>query len=111
MGVLDKLEVTSTAQKFLVGVPHAVVLGWAFLLSFTVYKLVTRMDSHEIAYHEHEARHSESTEKLANAISSLTKAVQSQKEEQIRVRTTLEMKWPETSRRVAEALEEQGDTE
>lgn len=102
---LKDIRTTITKDRIWFGFPHYVVLGWALLVSYTLYSTVERLDDHLIEGRNAEARIDDSIATMANAIKELQAHTQVLRDDAVRTRMILELKFPHTARQVDDAFE------
>lgn len=104
--ILKEVDIKAQAGRLWFGFPHWIVLGWAILVSWQVWRMVEWRSSHEIQVQVSNSQVAQATTRLADTVGALQREVQKMREDSIRTRTLLELKFPMTARRVDEAIAE-----
>jgi hypothetical protein len=104
LDAVREVEVTSRAGRLWFGFPHYVVLGWAILVSGTLYELRDWRQNFEVSQAELVNANREALGALVESIRELQREQRKLSEDSIRTRTLLELKFPVTARRVEDAL-------
>jgi hypothetical protein len=102
--VIEQVEVKSSGGRLWFGFPHYVVLGWALLLTYSVYELRDWRTSFEKNRSALIEQNSKNLETLTRAIVDLQEGQRLLNEDAVRTRTILELKFPVTARKVEDAL-------
>ena len=102
---LKDIQTSVTKDRVWFGFPHYVVLGWALLVSYTLYSTVTRLDTHLVDGDRTLSRLNETNTTMAQAITVLQIKTQELREDSIRTRMILELKFPQAARQVDDAFD------
>lgn len=102
---LSDIRTAVTKDRVWFGFPHYVVLGWALLISYTVYWEVNRLDNHLRDGEVSLTRLNETNIVMAKAIQELQDHTQELRDDSIKTRMILELKFPRTARQVDDAFE------
>ena len=106
---LKDIRTTVTKDRVWFGFPHYVVLGWALLVSYTVYGLVDWRDNFERERTSMLAQNTKTLTELADAIASLQTSTRRLEDDGIKTRMILELKFPQTARQIDDAFDFDGE--
>ena len=91
------------------GFPHYAVLLWAALVTYTLFNTVAKLDGHLTEVNRSEQALNESTQTMAVAIRELQQHTQELREDSIRTRLILELKFPSAAREADQTVRNEVD--